>query len=1025
MTDAAYRDDNKNTVQPKDHPRDSLLRDMDPQESRRLADYWKGEIAAVDHLQQKWTKRADTIEKRYRDERNRIDEEGQKRMNVLWSTIQTLHPALYGRQPQAVVERRFLDRDPIARVACQMLERLLRNEIEISEFDESISSAVLDYLLVGRGQCWVRYEPEIGMGDSLAPYGVEDKRDDAGEIEEENETEEDEKLEETNETLVMESVPVDYIHWQDFYQFPARIRRWSERQAVGKRIYMSRSEMKERFGEDVGSKISLSYSMVDRMTIGDVTALHDVESRKGEVWEIWDKSDRKVYWVATGYDYLCDCRDDPLGLLHFFPCPRPLLATTTNSTSIPVPDYIEWQDQAIMIDELTSRIDRLAKCCKIAGVYAASEYGIRRLLDESVENELIPVENWAAFADKGGVEGALSFLPVDKVIAVMNELIQVRQQMMQDLDQITGISDIIRGTTDARETMGAQRLKMNYSNVRLLKRQKEVARFCRDLIRIMSEVVCRQFSEETMLEVSGALFEEGVGAQITDIQDPISLPQLPPPGQPPGQQPGQSPPGQPPQAGQPPGQSPPPQAGPPPPQAPGTNVIPFPGGAPPPSAPPSPGVPAYQPPALRGPIPPGLMNTVGNAMGYPGAYPGMQGPPDIIEVLKKIAKALMLLRKDRKGFRIDIEIDSTIQEQSDEEKEAATEFLKAVTMYVAQAGQIVMQAPEAAPMLGKLLQWGVRRYRTGRDVEQSIDEFCDRMEKQVKAMQGQPKPPSPEQIKAQVAQVQAQAEVQKAHIDSQARLQDGQIDQQMKQQEMTLAQQRHQHDMTKLNLEMQARQQEHDLRMGQMQQENALKEQEFGARMQELHMKAHDRQQEFGMRQHEFGLKQQEAQTRLRQQAQDAEFADWTHANSMQKMAGETMLAQTQINRPQGGGGQTGSKAPQGMPQGKPHPGIHGARQASDGEWYVPDANRPGKHLKIVQQGTASPAQAPEERANQQEERQAAQQQREHEAGMRDKDMEMKAAEQKAQQDLKALELDMKKLDLEIQKGKAQPKQEP
>src|SRR4029077_2495106 len=107
---------------------------------------------------------------------------------------------------------------------------------------------------------------------------------------------------------------------------------------------------------------------------------------------------KAVFWIGDGYDYLMDRKDDPLKLENFFPCPRPLFANQTTGTLVPVPDYLEYQDQAIQIDELTQRISMLAKACKVAGVYNAAATEVKRLLDESVENELIPVDDWAAFA---------------------------------------------------------------------------------------------------------------------------------------------------------------------------------------------------------------------------------------------------------------------------------------------------------------------------------------------------------------------------------------------------------------------------------------------------------------------------------------------------------------------------------------------------------------------------------------------------------------------------------------------------
>src|SRR5215475_6234268 len=150
------------------------------QTGRRLASFWMERIIECDDDKEfkQWLKRGTSIEKRYRDERNRVDEEGSRRVNSLWANVQILFPALYGKCPVPVCERRFKDKDPVGRGAAQILERALRNEIEICGFDESIRYAILDYLLPGRGSCWVRYEPEFGEGPSIPTDDEMDLTDD-------------------------------------------------------------------------------------------------------------------------------------------------------------------------------------------------------------------------------------------------------------------------------------------------------------------------------------------------------------------------------------------------------------------------------------------------------------------------------------------------------------------------------------------------------------------------------------------------------------------------------------------------------------------------------------------------------------------------------------------------------------------------------------------------------------------------------------------------------------------------------
>lgn len=789
--------------EPEDNGQDPIM--QKPEEARRMAQYWKGEIFAVEQVQQVWHKRGDTILKRYRDERSLADQQGQRRLNLLWSSVQILKPAVYSKVPQAVCERKFNDRDPVGRVSATILERALRNELQENGFHPSMRRARDDYLLPGRGQLWVRYEPEIGEGVSI-PASVEpDVTDAGGEIEEPDENDTVEKLMETGSRILSESAPVDYVHWKDFLMFPSTARTWEEVTAVGKRIFTSKTYNIERFGDDIGNKIKADPQMMLRDRIaGDNTphTLDDHNSRKRVIYEIWNKADAKVYWISTGYESLCDCRPDPLQLRNFFPCVEPLSATMTNDSLIPVPDFSEYQDQANQIDELTQRISLLAKALKVAGCYDSANRPLRRLLDESVENELIPVDNWAMFASKGGLQSAVSFMPIKEVMETLQGLVGVRAKVLEDFDRVTGISALVSQTNDARETLGGQRLKANGGQTRIEDRREEVARFARDLVRLVAEIIAKHFQPETLIEMSGILYEEGI--------DPASMQPVAP-----EEAPSIAPPAAPPMAG---GAPPMAQSG-------GQLQLPLPApGAPaaPPMAPgAAPGMPP-QPGTSMVPMQPPAQNA--QPMAPPGGAPLLS--PKVLQTMARIKKAIELLKSDiPRGYRIDIETDTMIAGDVQQERADATEFLTAVTKFMEAAQMIGGQNPAAVPLLAKMLQWGVRKFRTGRDLESAIDEFAEKMEKlaqaNASAMGGHQ---SPDAIKGQADAVKAQAEITKAKLDSQSQAQNDQ-------REQMIAAQRHQADMEKLQLEMTMMRERHAFEMQKLAHERMTHAQETGLPM--------------------------------------------------------------------------------------------------------------------------------------------------------------------------------------------------
>lgn len=495
---------------------------------------WLDALRLAEKDQKPFIDRGKKIVKRFRDERGSeagSSNDAEKRYNMLWSNVRTQFPAIYSKKPQAQVERRYKDKDPVARTASQILERALQYEIDhYSDFDSSLRCVILDRLLPGRGVAWVRFD----AGDQI----TDDVEDESGEAKEPAAPAETlsasdlagappvdpaappmagglmgdaaptpqtpELLElmgmpqppKKQNTQGYECTPSDYVFWEDFRCSPART--WEEVTWVSRRVYMGRKEGEKRFG-DKFKQVPLTQEPIG---LDKDTPVTD-EMKKGKVWEIWDKTERKVIWQAEGVSDPLDTKDDPLDLDGFFPCPKPLFATTTTDTLLPVPDYIEYQDQACELDDLTSRISMLVKAVKAVGVYDASQPAIARLMNEGVDNTLIPVTNWAAFATTGGLAGAVQMLPLDMVVKSLNELYKARDICKQVIYEVTGLSDIIRGSSDPNETATAQGIKSNFASLRLKETQQDVSRFATDILSMKAQIMSSLYRKETLIEMSG------------------------------------------------------------------------------------------------------------------------------------------------------------------------------------------------------------------------------------------------------------------------------------------------------------------------------------------------------------------------------------------------------------------------------------------------------------------------------------------------------------------------------------------
>lgn len=445
---------------------------------------WTDDIATYEREFKKWESRCEKIIKRYRDEHRERGDTNAVKFNILWSNVQTLCAATFSRLPKPDVSRRFRDNDPVGRVAALILERALDFHIQhYTDYRSSLKNDVLDRFLGGRGALWVRYEPHFK--DSNLPDGVEISED----------------VDEPAEELDYECTAVDYVHWKDFGHSVART--WEEVTRVWRCVYMTRNACITRFGRKLGALIPMDASPKEVQASSDYKPGDSIQRAK--IYEGWDKEAGEAVWFSKGLKDFLDQRPDPLGLEEFFPCPEPMFATLTNDSLVPIPDFTLYQDQANELDILSDRIDGLIKALQVKGVYdAAQGTMLSRIFTEGASGQLLPIKNWAAFAEKNGLKGAIDLVDIAPIAAALEQAARAMEQVKGQVYEITGIADIIRGQTEASETATAQEIKGQYASLRLKTYQEEVSRFATDTLQIMAQIMCKKFEPKTLLAISAA-----------------------------------------------------------------------------------------------------------------------------------------------------------------------------------------------------------------------------------------------------------------------------------------------------------------------------------------------------------------------------------------------------------------------------------------------------------------------------------------------------------------------------------------
>lgn len=396
---------------------------------------------------QEYQDKSDSIDKLYASLKQMSDVAGDREFQIFWANLEVLKPTIYTRAPQPVVSPRqrsgkftLLNKE-LVRVASELLERCMEYDVEADDLHDTLLQVRDDLAVSARGVAWV-----LDNGQAI------------------------------------------HVDRCDFLHEPAR--KWSEVGWVARRAYLDREAFKARFPNADITRVKF-----ERMKGEEDGQGNDYEGtdKKAQVWEIWDKSKAKVCWVVHDYPDVLDEQPPLIDVKGFFPCPKPAYGTLERRSLKPVPDFVYYRDQVDEINELTARISALAESLRMKGFYASGTSEIGEAIEAAMKATdntalMVPVSNFAALGGQA-LKDAIVWLPVREVAEVIAALVELRRQLIEDVYEITGISDIMRGETEASETATAQNIKAQYGAVRVRERQAEMVRVARDVIRLKAEIM--------------------------------------------------------------------------------------------------------------------------------------------------------------------------------------------------------------------------------------------------------------------------------------------------------------------------------------------------------------------------------------------------------------------------------------------------------------------------------------------------------------------------------------------------------
>lgn len=413
-----------------------------------LADYWKKQI-----------EKEQKAHKGFRDDADAAWEAYSKKCkyNIAWPTVEITTSSLYSSTPAPEVMRRQRDGDKVQKLGAQVLERAIDYCLDVGDFDTDLRKSVRHFVGGGFGQARVVYKPTFGTVTGMDGQ--------------------------PQKAIASQEVDIEHYNWSDFGWQPCKS--WEHCEWVYFVHHKSKREVLKEF------KVEAEPDDDDEEGL----------SQKVKVYEIIHKTTKSVICICDQFDEPLEVRSDDLGLSGF-PCPRPMMTNEKSKVMEPVPDFNFYQEQFEELDRVAMRQSRVTKAIKAVATYD-SHFSELANLENKQDGAYVPVQDLMGRLENSRLDSVIADLPLELYLKVADSLRNRKEELKDEVYEILGIADIMRGETNAQEGVETQQLKSEFGAVRLRQKQGAVDSFCRDLFRIMAEIIAEHFQPHVLQKMTG------------------------------------------------------------------------------------------------------------------------------------------------------------------------------------------------------------------------------------------------------------------------------------------------------------------------------------------------------------------------------------------------------------------------------------------------------------------------------------------------------------------------------------------
>jgi len=423
--------------------------------------YWKKQISSAKDEHKQFFQEAKACNDAYSKERS---------YNIFYSNTQVLNANLLANTPKPDIQRRFLKKTESDKLkyntyleVSKIAEGCINYYSDINDYISSFKSSVFNSVKVGRGVDWIEYTPTI---------------------------EKNEMGEQVISKRELEVIPLNY---QEFLCSNAETEKdvwW-----VARRHLLTKKEIEDRFNYKFSDDLQeLNFTDGEKET--------QTSQKRGEIWEIWDKSRKERHFIlinSQGSDTL-ETKKDPYELTSFFPCVFDLTWLNNGKNIIPIPEYKVYRQKATDLNAISQSSDNLERAIKYIVTSSGASKDNASAYANAEEGDMIEIKQ--SNPQQENLATAIGTVPIDGAVNLANHREIKKGQLQQDIYDITGISDLMRGVTDSKDTATAQKIKGVFGSLRFQERQKKVQNHIKKVYQIITEILCEHWDAETMSEIT-------------------------------------------------------------------------------------------------------------------------------------------------------------------------------------------------------------------------------------------------------------------------------------------------------------------------------------------------------------------------------------------------------------------------------------------------------------------------------------------------------------------------------------------